>query len=80
MDTAFLVDGFLTKCTRFLGNEHAGFLGSGHTGFLARRVKAPSLVVPWFNRPFVACETPVLHVIGVAINDKLPDKDVALAI
>ena len=56
-------------------------------GFLARRVsrqqavdKEPSLVVPWFNRPFVARETPVLHVVGVTVNDKLPDKDVVLAV
>ena len=57
-----------------------GFLYGEYTGFLARRVKAPSLVVPWFNRPFVAREAPILHVIGVAVNDKLPDKDVLLAV
>lgn len=60
--------------------SHAGFLGSGHAGFLARRVKAPSLVMPWFNRPFVAREAPILHVIGITVDDKLPDKDVSLAI
>ena len=42
--------------------------------------KAPSLVMPWFNRPFVAREAPILHVIGITIDDKLPDKDVSLAI
>ena len=65
LDTAFLVD---------------GFLASGHTGFLARRVKAPSLVMPWFNRPFVAREAPILHVIGITVDDKLPDKDILLTI
>ena len=57
-----------------------GFLDGEYTGFLARRVKAPSLVMPWFNRPFVARKTPVFHVISIAIDDKLPDKDVSLAI
>ena len=42
--------------------------------------KAPSLVMPWFNRPFVTRKAPILHVVGVTVNDKLPDKDVLLAI
>lgn len=79
MDAAFLVVGFLDgEYTGFLA-KCTGFLGK-HTGFLARRVKAPSLVMPWFNRPFVAREAPILHVIGITVDDKLPDKDILLTI
>lgn len=40
----------------------------------------PNLVVPWLNRPFVAREVPILHVIGITVDDKLPDKDILLAV
>ena len=36
--------------------------------------------MPWFNRPFVARKTPVFHVISIAVDDKLPNNVVSLAI
>ena len=65
VDAAFLVVGFLD-------GEYTGFLAKC-TGFLASGCcRTPNLVVPWFNRPFVTRKAPILHVVGVTVNDKLP--------